>query len=208
LPASEQPSGGQQPTIPLPPAAPQWNPAGARQKDSKIIPLVLVGCGCLGFVGFVLLGAVLLPVISQARAAAQQKTCITNLKQQSLALMMYAQDSDECFPPAKRWMDLADPYLRDEQPLHCPTVSAGNPSAFGYAYYVRASEVPLASIEFPQSTPLVFDSTSLGRNSSDTGGSFAVSPPRHPGPRGRGRGANLAFMDGSVGSFSSFPNPR
>src|SRR5689334_11661498 len=43
-----------------------------------------------------ILAAILFPVFAEARRAARQATCISNLKQQGLANHMYAQDYDEC----------------------------------------------------------------------------------------------------------------
>jgi len=45
-----------------------------------------------------ILAAILFPVFAQARAKARQISCVSNLKQLSLATMMYKQDYDENFP--------------------------------------------------------------------------------------------------------------
>src|SRR6201987_431614 len=45
-----------------------------------------------------ILAAILFPVFAQAREKARQATCISNLKQFSLAILQYAQDADECMP--------------------------------------------------------------------------------------------------------------
>ena len=42
-----------------------------------------------------ILAAILFPVFAQARAAARQASCLSNVKQVALASMMYAQDYDE-----------------------------------------------------------------------------------------------------------------
>ena len=47
-----------------------------------------------------ILAAMLLPALSKAREKARQATCVNNLKQIGLALMMYAQDWDDWFPCA------------------------------------------------------------------------------------------------------------
>ncbi len=47
-----------------------------------------------------ILAAILFPVFAQAREKARQATCISNLKQFSLAILQYAQDADECMPMA------------------------------------------------------------------------------------------------------------
>lgn len=45
-----------------------------------------------------ILAAILFPVFAQARAAARQTSCISNVKQVGLGAMMYAQDYDETYP--------------------------------------------------------------------------------------------------------------
>jgi prepilin-type N-terminal cleavage/methylation domain-containing protein/prepilin-type processing-associated H-X9-DG protein len=56
-----------------------------------------------------ILAAILFPVFAQAREKARQATCISNLKQISLGLLMYMQDYDEIYP--------AGVPCRDNQPL-------------------------------------------------------------------------------------------
>jgi len=45
-----------------------------------------------------ILAAILFPVFAQAREKARQTSCLSNSKQQGLAVMMYAQDYDEILP--------------------------------------------------------------------------------------------------------------
>lgn len=45
-----------------------------------------------------ILAAILMPVFSKARAKARQASCLSNEKQLSLAVLMYAQDADEFLP--------------------------------------------------------------------------------------------------------------
>jgi prepilin-type N-terminal cleavage/methylation domain-containing protein/prepilin-type processing-associated H-X9-DG protein len=47
-----------------------------------------------------ILAAILFPVFAQAREKARQTSCLSNLKQQGLATVMYVQDYDETFPLA------------------------------------------------------------------------------------------------------------
>jgi prepilin-type N-terminal cleavage/methylation domain-containing protein/prepilin-type processing-associated H-X9-DG protein len=48
-----------------------------------------------------ILAAILFPVFAQARAKARAVTCISNLKQLTLGMVMYSQDYDESFPQWK-----------------------------------------------------------------------------------------------------------
>jgi prepilin-type N-terminal cleavage/methylation domain-containing protein/prepilin-type processing-associated H-X9-DG protein len=45
-----------------------------------------------------ILAAILFPVFAQAREKARQTSCLSNVKQMGLAIMMYAQDYDEILP--------------------------------------------------------------------------------------------------------------
>ena len=69
-----------------------------------------------------ILAAILFPVFAQAREKARQATCVSNMKQIGLGVLMYAQDYDEAFPlgsyvfvgmtAAVNWQDLTDPYMK------------------------------------------------------------------------------------------------
>src|SRR5262245_37585989 len=78
-----------------------------------------------------ILAAILFPVFAQAREKARNAGCQSNLKQFSLAVMMYAQDYDETFPvwqiePKKaqifRWDSVILPYVKNQAIYRCPTV--------------------------------------------------------------------------------------
>ena len=45
-----------------------------------------------------ILAAILFPVFAQAREKARQTACLSNMKQQGTAVMMYSQDYDETLP--------------------------------------------------------------------------------------------------------------
>src|SRR5579862_1797833 len=46
-----------------------------------------------------ILAAILFPVFAQAREKARQASCLSNAKQIGLAILLYAQDYDETYPP-------------------------------------------------------------------------------------------------------------
>jgi prepilin-type N-terminal cleavage/methylation domain-containing protein/prepilin-type processing-associated H-X9-DG protein len=69
-----------------------------------------------------ILAAILFPVFAQARAKARQTSCTSNMKQASLAVLMYVQDYDETLPigaynpdpnaPVQMWYDFVEPYVK------------------------------------------------------------------------------------------------
>lgn len=79
-----------------------------------------------------ILAAILFPVFAKAREKARQITCASNLKQISLGILQYYQDSDEVFPAVTAnntantkgqlvgWADEIQPYLKNIGVLHCP----------------------------------------------------------------------------------------
>lgn len=110
-----------------------------------------------------ILAAILFPVFARAREAARKTTCLSNVKQLSLAHLMYAQDYDEQlatswsygFPGEFSWA--VQPYMKNLNILLCPdrTTSAaamasgcnnnnmlpghidnptGSPTAWGYGF--------------------------------------------------------------------------
>ncbi|MEJ5251151.1 MAG: DUF1559 domain-containing protein [Armatimonadota bacterium] len=50
-----------------------------------------------------ILAAILFPVFAQAREKARQTSCLSNMKQLGLAVLMYANDYDEKFPNSGSW---------------------------------------------------------------------------------------------------------
>ena len=104
-----------------------------------------------------ILAAILFPVFARARAKAQMTSCLNNIKQITLAMLMYADDNDETFPImypapynyAKVWTFYVTPYISSQSTdvyqvdsvWKCPGVSApdyqGNNaySAYGAVIY-------------------------------------------------------------------------
>ncbi len=117
---------------------------------------------------------------------AQQSSCLSNLKQMMLGMLMYAQDYDQHLPDAAIWMDELKPYLPKEQLFRCP---AAPHLEYGYAMNAALSKHNLAEIPEPWQVAVIFDSDAGTRNAS--GGLDAVAnPPRHNG------GNNYAYADG------------
>jgi hypothetical protein len=159
--------------------------------------LIVVGALFLVCTLVMIPAAVLFPVFSQARAKAQQASCMSNLKQLSMGVMLYTQDYDMRNPPASTWSDRVIVYTgRNRLLLHCPSTPPDNPC--GYAYNSRQSGVRLQDIKYPAETPMIYDSSAGKWNAADPVSSFA--------PRHRSLG-NVGFSDTHVKAFSTAPPP-
>jgi prepilin-type N-terminal cleavage/methylation domain-containing protein/prepilin-type processing-associated H-X9-DG protein len=90
-----------------------------RKKGFTLIELLVV----IAIVA--ILAAILFPVFAQARGKARAVTCVSNLKQISLAMKMYAQDYEEVNVPIYTrtglWMSLVQPYARSVEIYRCPS---------------------------------------------------------------------------------------
>ena len=85
-----------------------------------------------------ILAAILFPVFAQAREKARQASCLSNMKQMGLGVMMYVNDYDESFPPGNiravsgfgsaqlvNWKGLTYPYVKNKNIYECPNTKAG-----------------------------------------------------------------------------------
>jgi prepilin-type N-terminal cleavage/methylation domain-containing protein/prepilin-type processing-associated H-X9-DG protein len=81
-----------------------------------------------------ILASMLLPALGRAKETARRISCNNNLRQLGLALKMYADDSEGCFPPrllAGRWPHkLYEQYARNVAILRCPS-DGQNPATQG-----------------------------------------------------------------------------
>jgi prepilin-type processing-associated H-X9-DG protein len=131
----------------------------------------------------------------------QQAQCLSHIRQLGLAMLMYANDWQERFPPADRWTDVAKAYRRNEAILRCPVDKA----AYSYAMNHNLNLARLGHIRDFSRTVLIFESTAGKKNAYDVERSWPV-PPRHPG------GNCVAFADGHAVCTKNKPdfsmNPR
>lgn len=125
-----------------------------------------------------ILAAILFPVFARARENARRASCLSNLKQIGLGIMMYTQDYDEHLPSSKAnnggdvrggirqgWENYTEPYIKSTQVLQCPSDSRAASVGWSYGYnYVRlapsglASAITIASINSPSQLVMLTDS--------------------------------------------------
>ena len=75
------------------PTQPVYSPVPPPRQGMSTVAIIglVLGIGCIGLIILVaIMAAVLFPVFAQAREKARQSACLSNLKQISVATMMYA----------------------------------------------------------------------------------------------------------------------
>jgi len=159
-----------------------------------------------------ILAAILFPVFARAREKARQASCLSNVKQMSLAVEMYTQDYDETLPFAiggtmaqpQGLMELIAPYMKNTQIRLCPSDPQGcidftvfNLGRYSYGWnYVLFAQLlrppfppvySLASVPKPASTVTIWDGYNTSAN--------PMAPMIYPSFR-HNQGANCGFLDG------------
>ncbi len=145
-----------------------------------------------------ILAAILFPVFARAREKARASSCLSNVKQISLGILMYAQDYDEMYPMLySRPVELGpcgiefmvQPYIANYQLFNCPSsdVKRSETSryqSFSYGYHTgifrseagrNISDV-LRPAEIAIMGDVCQDNNVLGRLHPPTAGPFQCDP--------------------------------
>ncbi len=108
-----------------------------------------------------ILASILFPVFARARAKGRQTACLSNVKQITLAFIMYSQDYDERMPSGQstgltdsQWYNAIFPYTRNRQILFCPDRADRGP---GYGMNWEASGLAIGSFWDPAMKIVVGD---------------------------------------------------
>jgi len=173
-----------------------------------------------------ILAAILFPVFARAREKARQTSCLSNLKQIGLGIMMYTQDYDEVLPPGScqptpgwymHWQIVIEPYLKNDQIFFCPSAAISTtPALGGYGCNIRhvlkdcnwgGKPIKLAQVTRPSNVMMVCDSQGGSTSEGSSGSVFVFCPACGPSPSWapqyhnavssrHNAGANSAFLDG------------
>ena len=149
--------------------------------------------GCVALI-LAVLAAFLYPVFASSREPSTRRSCLSNVKQMSLALMMYAQDYDDRMPRAK-WMEQTYPYVKNWQVYACPVVIREDAKEFGYGFERTLVGKHTTEVRSPDEQPMVFDSSLLYKNAVSRIQDGLMRPPRH------GAWDNVSFLDGHAKSL-------
>lgn len=145
-----------------------------------------------------ILAAILFPVFTRTKEAAKKTVSIAQMRQLAAAVMMYAGDYDDYFPPASMrttnpavdpviWPSLTDPYIKNKDIL----VAAGSDGTPSFTWATRRTQ----SVGYS-------DATGFDPNSP------AVPGNAPPGTEGFSMAVNFSVLNESArtGLFATTPN--
>jgi prepilin-type processing-associated H-X9-DG protein len=139
----------------------------------------------------IIIAAIVYPSGHPLRERGGSPSCLSNVKQLGIGILMYLQDFDDRFPPAPKWGDAADPYLKNHYLFKCP--KATNP--YGYAFNKYLNLLPRKKVKDEKMTVMIFEANATSMNA--TGGKGLLVPqPRHDGKNVFG------FVDGHAEMFA------
>lgn len=149
-----------------------------------------------------ILAAILFPVFARAREKARQNKCLANLRQQVLAIQMYAQDNSEQLlrnTGSSPWSSLLAQY-NEPNIYDCPTQTGkGSGNAPEYGYNQHLFDVAVAKVSRQADTVMVTDldkSAMTGNCSFNSANLDTAISKRHSGC------IIVAKADGSVATLS------
>jgi prepilin-type processing-associated H-X9-DG protein len=106
----------------------------------------------------VLLGAIVVflvfPWLASSREPDHRPSCLSNLKQLSLARLMYSEDWDDRFPLHADWPEALYPYMKNREIYICPQAPD---IPVGYAYAPSLSGRPSKSLQDPRAVMVFWD---------------------------------------------------
>ena len=156
----------------LPTVVPQPRPAASGSGGSTcLIVGVVIGAFVLVFGGIIT--AIMFPVFGRAREKARQTSCLSNEKQISLGILMYAQDYDEYLPAAATYEMQIDPYTKNQMLFIRPSTQI-QPGSYEYNSHLDGMYV--RDLSRPAQTPILWDrDVAIGSGPHNGGGNVGFT---------------------------------
>lgn len=120
-----------------------------------------------------ILAAILFPVFARARENARRASCLSNLRQIGMGVMMYTQDYDEIYPwhgitidgEFTNWRKTITPYIKSVQLFHCPSSDSKSTERGNYGVNISIfrresydpNRINLSSVESPSTGYMIMD---------------------------------------------------
>lgn len=167
------------------------------------------------------LAAILFPVFAAAREKACQTSCLSNVKQLDLGVLLYAQDYDETLPPVAYyqpgnaitlWPDLLLPYTKNNQIRRCPSDVNAKLNSYGLNEIVfpdltdpvalQTSITTLAALQTPADTVMLGEVGTQDDLTTDRPDAYKLTAPDHPlNDMADARPAARHFKHANIGLF-------
>jgi prepilin-type processing-associated H-X9-DG protein len=100
------------------------------------------------------------PRTTGAPNTAKKIACLSNVKQLSLATMIYLTDHDDRFPDASQWRNAVMPYTKNAKLFRCPADTSDQLSS--YRMNPRLSRVESTKVREPANTVMIFEGDQNG----------------------------------------------
>ncbi len=126
----------------------------------------------------------------------EAQICMSNLKQLSVGMMIYASDYDDYLPKSVNWSDVVMPYIKNLEVFKCPTISNRDKKLYGISFMSSCLGINLPQVEEPAKQYMLFDSDDLKKNSIGNE-SKLPKPGRHNGNN------HVSFLDAHVKAIRS-----
>jgi prepilin-type processing-associated H-X9-DG protein len=130
--------------------------------------------------------AMLLPALAAAKEKAQSINCVSNVKQLSLAVRMYAADNKDQYPAATNWCNAIQSEVGTTNAFHCPADFSGGRCS--YAFNARLSGAEEGKVD--PNTVMIFEAD--GNWNTSGGRELMLTKSRH------GHLVAVGFADGHV----------
>ena len=134
-----------------------------------------------------ILAALLLPALARAKEKGRQTACISSLHQQTLAVLMYAEDHGGLLPPTAYndpagneidWPTLLDPYLNYVAKIHlCPTDLKSQVNSYGLNELAFVDLTDPAPLPLTRLAAFLSPSTSIMQGDIGTEDDFITQRP-------------------------------
>jgi prepilin-type processing-associated H-X9-DG protein len=157
-----------------------------RKKQKSLGGKLLIGSGRVISL-FLLLILPFTKEIPCIRIVHDQAICLRQVRDLSLALLMYSDENNETFPPADHWCDAILPFVKDHDKKIFVCPDAQNQTC-SYALNKNIAGKPLADIDQPADCIAVFE--------SDMGWNKAGDASDLPKPARHNTGNNYGYADG------------